>query len=96
MIPVTGSRRIFQGRCGKINVSCRKVPEISGPWKLYSTQKIFGFFSVNSYQLRVLSDRNRSEIIGKNLINFWPEYCFHKITGITLNRPSPGRTVRPG
>jgi len=67
MIPATGSRRIFQERCGKVNVSCRKAPGISGPWKQYSTQQIFGFFSVDSYQLRVLSDRNRSEIIEKKI-----------------------------
>jgi hypothetical protein len=26
---------------------------------------------------------------------FPAEYCFHKITEITWNRPFPGRTVRP-
>ncbi len=32
----------------------------------------------------------------KNPKNLRPEYCFHKITGTTRNRPFPGRTVRPG
>ncbi len=54
------------------------------------------FFPVYSYQLPVLSDRNRPKIIGKDPKNVRPEYCFHKITGITRNRPFPGRTVRPG
>ncbi len=27
---------------------------------------------------------------------FRPEYCFHKITGITRNRQFPDRVVRPG
>jgi hypothetical protein len=44
----------------------------------------------------VISGRNRAESIGKNLANFQPKYCSHKITGITRNRPFPGRTVRPG
>jgi hypothetical protein len=51
--------------------------------------EIFRIFPVDSYQLPVLSDRNRPEIIGKNPKNFRPEYCFHKITGITRNRPFP-------
>ena len=38
----------------------------------------------------------RPEIIGKNSENFQPEYCFHKITGITRNRAFPDRTGRPG
>jgi hypothetical protein len=79
-----------------VNVSCRKAPEIAGTWKQYSGQTFFGFFQVDSYELPVLSDRNRPEIIGKNPKNFRPEYCFHKITGITRNRPFPGRTVRFG
>ncbi len=33
---------------------------------------------------------------GKRSENFRSEYCFHKITGITRNRPFPGRTVRSG
>ncbi len=96
MILATGSRRILQERCGKITVSYRKAPKIAGTWKQYSGRKIFGFFPVDSYQLLVLSGRNRPEIIEKNPKNFTPEYCFHKITGITRNRPFPGRTVRPG
>ncbi len=32
----------------------------------------------------------------KNPEKFRPEYCFHKITGITRNRPFPDRTVWPG
>jgi hypothetical protein len=38
---------------------------------------------VDSCQLPVLSGRNRAESIGKNPKIFRPEYCFHKITGIT-------------
>jgi hypothetical protein len=82
MIPATGS--------------CRKTPEVSGKWKQYSDRKLSGFFPVDSCQLLVLSDRNRPETIGKNPENFRPEYCFHKITGITGNRQFPGRFVRPG
>jgi len=55
-----------------------------------------GFFPLNSRQLLVLSSRNCPELMGKNPKNFRPEYCFHEITGITRNRPFPGRTVRPG
>jgi hypothetical protein len=45
-----------------------------------------------SCQLPVRSDRNRREIIGKNLDNFRPEYCFHvpTISGVFL--PEPART----
>jgi hypothetical protein len=38
----------------------------------------------------------RPEIIGKNLTNFRPEYCFNKITGISRNPRFPGWIVRPG
>jgi hypothetical protein len=38
----------------------------------------------------------RPEIIGENPKNFRPEYCFHKITGITRNRQFPDWVVRPG
>ncbi len=82
--------RILQERCGKVTVSCRKAPEIAGTWKQYSDRKLFGFIPVDSCQLPVLSGRNRPEIIGKNQKNFRPEYCFHKITGITRNSSLPG------
>ena len=96
MIPATGSRGILQERRGKVTRSCRKIPEIARTWKQYSNRKLTGFFPVDSSQLPVLSGRNRSEIIGKNPKIYRPEYCFHKITGITWNRQFPGRFVRPG
>jgi hypothetical protein len=96
MITATESRGILQERCGKVTESCRKTPEIAGTWKQYSGRKLSGFFPVNSCQLPVLFDRNRPEIIGKNPKNFRPEYCFHKITGITRNRQFPDRVARPG
>jgi hypothetical protein len=86
MIPATGSRVILQERRGKLTGSCRKTPKIAGTWKQYSDRKSSGFFPLDSSQLPVLSDRNGHEIIGKNPKNFRPEYCFHKITGITQNR----------
>jgi hypothetical protein len=39
---------------------------------------------------------NLQENTGINPKNFRPEYCFHKITGITRHRQFPGRVVRPG
>jgi hypothetical protein len=45
------------------------------------------------------SHRILQEIAGtgrKSSENLRPEYCFHKISGITRNRPFPGQTVRPG
>jgi hypothetical protein len=84
MIPATGSRGILQENTGnRWNMEAVFWPEI------------VRFFLVDSYQLPVLSDRNRTEIIGKNPKKFRPEYCFHKNTGITRNRPFPGRTLRP-
>ncbi len=89
-------RRILQEICGKVTGSCRKTPEIAGTWKQYSDRKLSEFFPVDSCQIPVLSGRNRPEIIRKNPKIFRPEYCFHKITGITRNRQFPDRVVRPG
>ncbi len=96
MISATGSRGILQERCRKVTGSCRKTPETAGTWKQYSDRKLSGFFPVNSRQILVLSGRNRPEIIRKNPKIFRPEYCFHKITGITRNRQFPDRVIRPG
>jgi hypothetical protein len=87
---------VLQERCRKVTVSCRKIPKIAGTWKQYSGWKSPGFFPMDSYRLPVLSGRNQPEIIEKNPNNFQPEYCFHKITGITRNWPFLGQTVRPG
>jgi len=87
--------QIMQERCGKVTVSCRKTQEIAGTWKQYSARKLSRFFPVDSCQLPLLSGSKQLEIIDKNSKNFWPEYCFYKITGITRNRPFPCRTVRP-
>jgi hypothetical protein len=45
IVPATGFRRIFKGRCGKVTESCRETREISGTWKQYSRHKFSGFFS---------------------------------------------------
>jgi hypothetical protein len=87
---------ILQEGCGKVNVSCSKTPEITGTCKQYSGRTLPGFYPVNSYPLPVLSGRHQPEIIGKNPKNFGPEHCFHKITGITRNRPFLDHTVRSG
>ncbi len=55
----------------------------------YGNSILAGFVPVDSSQLPVLFNRNRSEIIGENSEDFRPEYCFHKITGIARNRPFP-------
>ncbi len=89
-------RRTLQKRCGKVTGSCRKTPEIAETWKQYSDRKLSGFCPADSCQLSVLSGRNRAKSIGKNPKIFRPEYCFHKITGITGNQPFSSRTVRPG
>jgi hypothetical protein len=89
-------RGIQQERRGKVTGSCRKTPEIAGTWKQYSDRKMCGFFPMDACQIPVLSGRNRSEIIRKNPKISQPEYCFHKITGITRNRQFPDRVVRPG
>jgi hypothetical protein len=81
MIPAIGSREILQERCGKVTGSFRKTPEIAGTWKQYSEQKLSEFFSRGFLSTSC---------------PFRPEYCFHKMTGITRNRPFPGGTVRPG
>jgi hypothetical protein len=86
MILATGSGGILKERCGKFTGSCRKTPEIAGIWKQYSDRKLFGFSPVDSCQIPVLSGRNRPEIIRKNPKIFRPEYCFHKINGITQSR----------
>jgi hypothetical protein len=44
IVPATGSRRIFQERCGKVTGSCRKTREIPGTWKQYSGREFPGFF----------------------------------------------------
>ncbi len=85
---------ILQERYGKVTVSFRKTPEIAGTWKQYSGRKLPGFFPVVSYQLPVLSGRNKPEIIAKKPKSLQSEYCFHKITGIPRNRPFMGQTVR--
>ncbi len=92
----TRSYRILQERSGKVTASCRKAPEIAGTWKQYSHRKFIGFFPVNADQFLVLSGRDRSEIIGKNLKSFQREYCFHvpAIYGAFL--PEPARIFRPG
>jgi hypothetical protein len=69
MIP---GHQILQERCGKVIGSCRKTPEIAGTWNQYSGQKLSRFFPVDSYQIPVLSDRNRAESIGKNPKSFRP------------------------
>lgn len=51
--------------CRKVAVSRRKTREIPQKRKQYSGRKLSGFFSVDSWQLPVLSSKNRSEIIGK-------------------------------
>ena len=65
IIPVTGSHRILQERSGK---DPRVLKEDTGNhWnqKQYSSRKMVGFFSADSYKFPMLSDRNRSEFIGK-------------------------------
>jgi hypothetical protein len=65
-------------------------------WKQYSHRNLSDFFPVDSSQFPELSDRNRSEIIGKNPKFFRWEYCFHvpAISGAVL--PEPARIFRPG
>jgi hypothetical protein len=48
IVPATGSHRIFQERCGKVNGSCRKTREIPGTWKQYSSREFLGFFPMIS------------------------------------------------
>jgi hypothetical protein len=62
MILATGSRR--------------KALEIAETWKQYSGRKFFGFFPVDSYQLPVLSDRNRPETI--KTINRFTSYIYEE------------------
>ncbi len=88
--------RILQERCGKVTVSCRKASEIAGTWKQYSGRKIFGFSSGGFLPTSCAFRQEPGEKHRKNPKNFRPQYCSQKMTGITRNRPFPGRTLRPG
>jgi hypothetical protein len=88
-------RWILQYPAGKMQERHRTVQENTGNpwnWKQYSGRKLSEFFPVDSCQLPVRSERNRSEIIGKISKNFRPEYCFHipAISGVF--QPKPTRT----
>ena len=65
IIPVTGFHLILQERSGKDP----KIPQedVGNHWnrKQYSGRKTVGFFPADSYKFPMLSDRNRSEFIGK-------------------------------
>jgi hypothetical protein len=58
--------------------------------------EIVGIFSGGFLSTSCAFRQEPAGNIGKNPENFRPEYCFHKITGITGNRQFPGRFVRPG
>ena len=65
IIPVTGFHLILQERRGKDP----RIPkeDTGNHWnrKQYSGRKMVGFFPADSYKFPMLSDRNRSEFIGK-------------------------------
>jgi hypothetical protein len=76
--------------------SCRKALEITGSGSSIPTGTYRIFFPVDSSQFSELSDRNRSEIIGKNPKFFRWEYCFHVPTISGAFLPEPARIFRPG
>jgi len=88
IIPDTRSRRKDAGKSPDPARKHRK--------SLEHGSSIADFFPVDSCQLPLLSGRNWPEIIGKTPTNFRPEYCFHKISRITLNHQFQGRILRPG
>jgi hypothetical protein len=76
MIPATGSRVILQERRGKFT---------GNRWNMEAVfrTEIVGIFSVGFLST---SCAFRQERAGNHRKKFWPEYCFHKITGITRDR----------
>jgi hypothetical protein len=76
------SRVCIPGRPG--NGRFRVIPVIL--WKQYSGRKVFGFFQMISGRFLPESRGSWQESTGKNLDNFWPEYCFHvpAISGVFL------------
>jgi hypothetical protein len=63
--------------------------------KQYSDRKLSGFFSGGFLPTSRTFQQELAGNYEKNPKNLRPEYCFHKITGITRNREFPGRVVRP-
>jgi hypothetical protein len=89
MIPATG---LCRKDAGKSPDPARKHRKSLEHGSSIPTGNCLDFFR----WIPVLSSTNWLEIIEKNPKNSRPEYCFHKITGITRNRQFSDRVVRPG
>ncbi len=87
--------RVPQDASGKMRESHRILQESTG--NRWNMEVVFRpeIFRTFSGEFLPTSCALRKELGGKNPKNFRPEYCFHKINAITLNRSFPGRTVRP-
>ena len=86
----------FKKEAGKILGSRRKTPKITGIGRSIPVEIRWDFFLADSYKFPMLSDRNRSELIGKISKISNRNTASEKNRGITRKRPFPGRTIPHG